>query len=33
MASLHRIQGVEAIEVRTVDELRSVSGLIIPGMR
>ena len=31
MTLLKRIPGVEAVEVRTVEELRSVSGLIIPG--
>ena len=28
---LKRIPGVQAIEVRTVEELSSVAGLIIPG--
>ena len=31
MTLLSRIPGVEAVEVRTVEQLRSVSGLIIPG--
>ncbi|GAB4813000.1 hypothetical protein N2152v2_000046 [Parachlorella kessleri] len=31
MASLRRIPNVEAVEVRTKDELGSVAGLIIPG--
>lgn len=31
MTLLRRIPGVEAVEVRTADELRSVAGLIIPG--
>jgi 5'-phosphate synthase pdxT subunit len=32
MTLLNRLPGVEAVEVRTVEQLRSVSGLIIPGM-
>lgn len=31
MTLLKRIPGVEPVEIRTVDELRTVSGLIIPG--
>lgn len=31
MASLARVPGVEAVEVRTKEELASVQGLIIPG--
>eukprot|EP00197_Chlamydomonas_leiostraca_P008855 CAMPEP_0202866766 /NCGR_PEP_ID=MMETSP1391-20130828/8351_1 /ASSEMBLY_ACC=CAM_ASM_000867 /TAXON_ID=1034604 /ORGANISM="Chlamydomonas leiostraca, Strain SAG 11-49" /LENGTH=261 /DNA_ID=CAMNT_0049546749 /DNA_START=98 /DNA_END=883 /DNA_ORIENTATION=- len=31
MAHLQKIQGVQAIEVRTADELASVAGLVIPG--
>ena len=31
MASLRRIPNVEAVEVRTKEELASVAGLIIPG--
>ena len=31
IALLKRIPGVQAIEVRTVEELSSVAGLIIPG--
>ncbi len=31
MASLNRVPGVQAIEVRTKEELASVAGLIIPG--
>lgn len=31
IASLVRVPGVEAVEVRTKDELAGVSGLIIPG--
>jgi pyridoxal 5'-phosphate synthase pdxT subunit len=31
MASLRRLPGVEAVEVRTAEQLRSVDGLIIPG--
>lgn len=31
IASLRKLQGVEAIEVRTSEELRQVDGLIIPG--
>ncbi len=29
---LKRFPGVQPIEVRTVEELRTVAGLIIPGM-
>jgi glutamine amidotransferase PdxT len=32
MTLLNRIPGVEAVEIRTAEQLRSVSGLIIPGM-
>ncbi|KAL4520718.1 hypothetical protein Ndes2526A_g05265 [Nannochloris sp. 'desiccata'] len=28
---LNRVPGVEAVEIRTIEQLRSVSGLIIPG--
>ena len=31
MAVLHQLPGVLPVEVRTKEELRSVSGLIIPG--
>lgn len=31
MTLLQKVQGVEAIEVRTSDELESVAGLVIPG--
>ena len=31
MALLHRIPGIEAVEIRTSEELRTVAGLIIPG--
>lgn len=31
VASLNQLPGVEAVEVRTTDELRRVDGLIIPG--
>jgi pyridoxal 5'-phosphate synthase pdxT subunit len=32
IASLRRLPHVEAVEVRTKEQLRSVDGLIIPGM-
>lgn len=32
MTLLNRVPGVEAVEIRTIEQLRSVSGLIIPGM-
>ena len=32
MTLLNHIPGVEAVEIRTAEQLRSVSGLIIPGM-
>lgn len=32
ITSLKRIPGVEAIEIRTSEELNSVAGLIIPGI-
>lgn len=31
MSSLSRVPGVEAVEVRTKEQLQSVQGLIIPG--
>lgn len=31
VASLNQLPGVQAVEVRTADELREVDGLIIPG--
>ena len=33
MTLLHTIDGISVIEVRTKEELESISGLIIPGQR
>ena len=31
VASLRKLEAVEAVEVRTLEQLRAVDGLIIPG--